>query len=70
MAMASTKVGAGLLYHAAFRWVIGPRFCSEWAAKEALESFSPEGVEPGREISAVSCDGTLVLVYIPSEVER
>ena len=37
--------------------------------KEVLESFSPEGLEPGREISAVSRDGNLVLVYIPSEVE-
>ena len=37
MAMASTKVGAGLLYHAAFRWVIGPRFCSEWAARVIQE---------------------------------
>ena len=34
--------------------------------KEALESFSPEGLEPGREISAISRDGTLVLVYIPA----
>ena len=38
--------------------------------KEALESFSPEGLEPGREISAVSRDGNLVLVYIPSEAEE
>ena len=44
------------------------RRCREML-KEVLESFSPEGLEPGREISTVSRDGTLILVYIPSEVE-
>ena len=39
--MGSTKVGAGLLYHAAFRWVIGPRFCSEWAACEGRWDVGP-----------------------------
>ena len=35
----------------------------------ALESFSPEGLEPGREISVSSPTGTLLLVYVPPETE-
>ena len=37
--------------------------------KVALESFSPEGLEPGREISVSSPNGTLILVYAPPETE-
>ena len=36
-AMASTKVGDGLSYQAALRWVIGRCFCSEWAARVVQE---------------------------------
>ena len=31
-AMASAKVGTGLAYQAAVRWVIGQRSCNAWAA--------------------------------------
>ena len=34
-AMASTKVGDGLSYQAAVRWVMGRRFCNAWAASVA-----------------------------------
>ena len=35
--MASTKVGDGLSYQAALRWVIGCRFCNPWAARVVQE---------------------------------
>ena len=35
--MASMKVGAGLAYHAAVRWVMGHCFCSRWAASATQE---------------------------------
>ena len=37
-AMASTKVGTGLAYQAAVRWMIGRRFCNAWAAKAIQEN--------------------------------
>ena len=36
-AMASTKVGDGLSYQAALRWVMGCRFCNAWAARVVQE---------------------------------
>ena len=39
-AMASTKVGAGLAYHAAVRWIMGRCFCSRWAAR-VIQEKSP-----------------------------
>ena len=36
-AMASTKVGDGLSYQAALRWVMGRRFCNAWAARVVQE---------------------------------
>ena len=36
-AMASTKVGDGLSYQAAVRWVMGWRFCNAWAARVVQE---------------------------------
>ena len=41
-AMASTKVGDGLSYQAALRWVMGRRFCNAWAARVVQEK-SPRG---------------------------
>ena len=38
-AMASTKVGDGLSYQAAVRWVIGRCFCSEWPPRLDLELY-------------------------------
>ena len=35
--MASTKVGDGLSYQAALRWVMGRRFCNAWAARVVQE---------------------------------
>ena len=35
--MASTKVGDGLLYQAALRWVMGRRFCNAWATRVVQE---------------------------------
>ena len=37
-AMASTKVGDGLSYQAALRWVMGCRFCNAWAARVVQSS--------------------------------
>ena len=46
--MASTKVGDGLSYQAARRWVMGCRFCNAWAAKVVQEkSPSRAGVVAG-----------------------
>ena len=42
--------------------------CRKKLAK-ALKSFSPDGLEPGREISVCSEDGTMILVYAPAETE-
>ena len=36
-AMASTKAGDSLSYQAAVRWVMGRRFCNEWAARVVQE---------------------------------
>ena len=47
-AMASTKVGDGLSYQAALRWVMGCRFCNAWAARVVQEkSPSRAGVVRG-----------------------
>ena len=53
--MASTKVGDGLSYQAALRWVMGCRFCNAWAARVVQEkSPSRAGVVRDGEIGPLA----------------